>query len=542
MAVEIDYQARSGVTASVSITAGSASPSVYTDSGLSSAATMPYTLSGTGAESLYVGVVGNFRVVITYSDGKRVEAASGVSNATTTLTFRPVSDENTQEDVGNLSGTYAPLTRLADQTEPYTIAHNGSSNIIPIHTMNGYDYVWSCGLPIIDMDVRILADGLLANIHDSTVDATTTATGDVSSFTAPDFRALTMDASSWLAAGYSDTSPTLVADVMAKYGKDAIYSIESKDATTASVQKIVDLVTALGLKRNTVIQSANLGSLAPAVSAGITTMFVSDSPTPSAVVAAGVTGVVILYSTASATITACIDAGLMVWAWGVSRRADHASMAALGVSGVVSEDPLYTSSRSPVLTADTFSRLTWAPGHGLAANSRGTLVAPGKLQWSVGQNASALFGFLCPVADAASSYQIDFTWTFDAVGATNTAGMFLHIGSVTDDPYKDNISGAGYTGGYKIDLLKQGTLRIHRTDAPSTITQLQAVAATALTVDGTSVAVRINVTPTSITAAIPAQSKTITATDDTYRGGFIHAGQMGLSGALQGSISGITIT
>jgi glycerophosphoryl diester phosphodiesterase len=305
------------------------------------------------------------------------------------------------------TGSYSALRKLSGFSTPYTICHNGTNNVIPTHTIAGYDYAMSVGLPVMDIDVQVLADGQLANIHDSAVTNTTTSTGNVSTYTSFDFKKLTVDASSWVAAGYADTNPTLVSDILGRYGTRAVYVIEAKDGSTATVTKIVNLVTALGLTAQTVIQSTNLSSLAPAVSAGITANQVTNSPDATALAAAGVSMVTISYSGNTTAITNAVAAGLTVWVYGIQRRYDAAAATALGVTGLMSDDPAYSSSNTAFMTTDTFARQTWAPGHIIAANGRGTLISGGKLQYSVGQNASTLLGFLSPVANAASSYQID---------------------------------------------------------------------------------------------------------------------------------------
>jgi glycerophosphoryl diester phosphodiesterase len=440
------------------------------------------------------------------------------------------------------TGTYAQLMKLSGFARPYTVAHNGSSNILPIHTIQGYEYAFNAGFPILDLDAQLLADGSLANMHNTAVDNYASVTGNVNTFTVFDFKALTVNPSSWLAPGYPNYSPALIADVLGRFGPRACYAIEAKDATTSTVQKIVNLVTALGLKSQVIIQSVALGSLAPAVSAGIAAMHVTNTPDVAALAAAGVTGICILYSTSSATISAAVTAGLTVWAWGVQRRYDHAAMAALGVQGVVSDDPLYTSTTTALMTKDTFTRQTWAPGHVLDAASRGTLISGGKLQYGVGQNASTLLGWLSPVANAASTYTITWTWTYDAIGGSASAYPFIHVAAPDDRVFPNNIGSAGYGDGYRVQLQQNGSFQIQKTDrAAGTSTNIASVAATAPT-DGSSVTLTLTVTPTTVSASIPAQSKTITANDTSFRGGYVHCGQNGVGGAMQTSLSAVTVS
>ena len=58
------------------------------------------------------------------------------------------------------------------------IAHRGGRRIRPEHTLLAYDQALEDGTDILELDVHETSDGMLVVMHDSTVDRTTSCTGD----------------------------------------------------------------------------------------------------------------------------------------------------------------------------------------------------------------------------------------------------------------------------------------------------------------------------------------------------------------------------
>ena len=63
------------------------------------------------------------------------------------------------------------------------IAHSGGDGLFPENTMLAYERSTQLGSDVIDVDVRLTADGVLVAIHDSNVGRTTNGTGAVKDFT-----------------------------------------------------------------------------------------------------------------------------------------------------------------------------------------------------------------------------------------------------------------------------------------------------------------------------------------------------------------------
>ena len=91
----------------------------------------------------------------------------------------------------------APSPLLAD-TGLAVIAHRGASAHAPENTLPAFQLALDMGADVIEMDLRLSADGRVVVIHDATVDRTTGGTGAVAELTLAELKAL--DAGSAFAA------------------------------------------------------------------------------------------------------------------------------------------------------------------------------------------------------------------------------------------------------------------------------------------------------------------------------------------------------
>lgn len=74
--------------------------------------------------------------------------------------------------------------------QPIVTGHRGARGEAPENTVVGFQYALGLGLTIIELDVRMAADGELVVIHDSTVDRTTNGSGNVADLTVAELQAL----------------------------------------------------------------------------------------------------------------------------------------------------------------------------------------------------------------------------------------------------------------------------------------------------------------------------------------------------------------
>jgi len=205
-----------------------------------------------------------------------------------------------------------------------SIAHRGGPCCAPENTMQAFRNAYAHGVPAIEYDVRILEDGYLGVIHDSTVDRTTSGTGPVTSFTRAEFKALGL--------------PTY-GDVLGEFGNKTLMIIEPKVAGTTDVIKAMDGLRARGVaKTSVVISSFERADLVAAEARGYATMWLDFSV---AAVAAG-HGEWIAPRQTAVTSTLVRDAHarhLRVAPWTITTAAQDSAMLAKGVDAVISDRP-----------------------------------------------------------------------------------------------------------------------------------------------------------------------------------------------------------
>ncbi len=96
----------------------------------------------------------------------------------------------------------------ASGSPPRLVGHRGASEVAPENTLASFERARRDGADIVELDVRLTADGQVVAIHDDTVDRTTDGTGRVSAMTLAELRAL--DAGSWFGPDFAgEPIPTL---------------------------------------------------------------------------------------------------------------------------------------------------------------------------------------------------------------------------------------------------------------------------------------------------------------------------------------------
>jgi glycerophosphoryl diester phosphodiesterase len=121
------------------------------------------------------------------------------------------------------------------------IGHRGSPQERPENTMASFERAIELGATHVEVDVRTSADGVLVNIHDSTVDRTTNGTGRVRQLTLAELKAL--DAGAWFAPQYAGERVPTVAEVLDLLRRRNVsYYLDFKDG--AAPKLYADMVAA----------------------------------------------------------------------------------------------------------------------------------------------------------------------------------------------------------------------------------------------------------------------------------------------------------
>jgi glycerophosphoryl diester phosphodiesterase len=205
-----------------------------------------------------------------------------------------------------------------------SVAHRGGPCCAPENTMAAFRNAYQHDVPAIELDVHLLADGRLGVIHDATVDRTTNATGPVSSFTTAEFRALGL--------------PSL-ADVLREFGNRTLLVIEPKVAGTTDAIRLMQGLTAYGIRKSSVvINSFHRDDLLAAEARGYQTMWLNFTV---ADVAAGKgEWVAPKHTRLTATMVAAAHRrGIRVATWTITTPEQEAVALAKGVDAVITDRP-----------------------------------------------------------------------------------------------------------------------------------------------------------------------------------------------------------
>jgi glycerophosphoryl diester phosphodiesterase len=373
--------------------------------------------------------------------------------------------------------THGAIARVADLTFPLVVAHRGGANLFPENTMAAYEGAAAMGCQAIEAgDLQLTSDGALVAMHDTTVDRTTTGSGNVSAYTTPGIRILRVDASAWFGGRWADQPVPTFADILDRLGGHVVLVPETKSVGSATVVAIIDAVCARGLQEGVIIQTFQLSEVALIAAAGISAMYLMGTgvqATPAAVATAGAPFVGLNKDAANlAGVVADLHAvGLRVLAWTVDMQNDYDSVIAAGCDGIFTNEPLYAArdyayrtTTAPWPVDGTYSHgMLVYPGVGpLVAypamqGGRGRFIgAPGAWRWAL-STTPYLAGPVCPVEGADGTYTISLQLVYDVPpisDRTRWGGIFF---GVTTDDCPDDVDTAT---GYLVALRWNGTLEV----------------------------------------------------------------------------------
>lgn len=212
-------------------------------------------------------------------------------------------------------------------------AHRGASREFPENTIAAFSRAVALGVPEIELDVHLSADGVPVVLHDETVDRTTKHQGTVSAFTAAELGA--MD------AGGGEGIPTLDAVIALVAGRTRL-NIEVKAAAAADA--VLELV-ARNPTLDWAISSFDWDVLRHA------RKYDADAPlwpltigaTEAAIALAqeiGATQLNLLDQAVDADIVRFLDdLGIASWIWTVNDPDRARDLVAWGVTGICTDDP-----------------------------------------------------------------------------------------------------------------------------------------------------------------------------------------------------------
>lgn len=159
---------------------------------------------------------------------------------------------------------------VAADAPPRIIAHAGGIHLFPANTMVAFRGAAALGVDVLEMDVHLTRDDLLATIHDETVDRTTEGTGRVRDFTLAELQRL--DASTDYRRGdgsnpwrNQSVAHAALAEVFATFaGTSLDFVVELKNAGedgALAARELAALLREYGLEQRVVVCSFHVETL-----------------------------------------------------------------------------------------------------------------------------------------------------------------------------------------------------------------------------------------------------------------------------------------
>lgn len=385
-----------------------------------------------------------------------------------------------------------------DLPTPFYVAHRGGAAFAPEQSEDAYRISAALGVDILDGDVQDLGDGAFVAMHDSTVDATTNATGPVATYNAMSILNLNAAAKfPWPRT----TAPALVSDVISRYAAQSTLSFECKDLTQGDA--FMDLVEKRGAVDAVILTTNSTPFMQAAKARGFKVFYYwpfngtgtnadgvgGNGLTIAEAVAAGVDYITVDWNRQRKSIPALVASGIPIAPYDIVTRADRDGALAMGCDGIVSDHWYYLKANRALATVTSWKDGMY--GHGFLSNPRlpgntasYTIVNGGLVIEATG--GSVIVGELCPIVDPAYTLDVDLGWLTDPTGSGTPAIVFDF--GVPDDT-NQNTSMGGATGlnmtGWKAYLRWLGGMTLYkisaRTDAATVTSGSATVADTSIT-------------------------------------------------------------
>lgn len=146
------------------------------------------------------------------------------------------------------------------------IAHRGGSGLRPENTLAAFDHAVKLGVDLLEMDVRLTADGELAVIHDASVDRTTNGSGAVSGMPLRELQGL--DAGYHFSADNGVSFPyrgrgvriPALKEVFAVHGAMRMV-VEMKSSGETTARALCDLLRAAGMTQKILVAAFDVATL-----------------------------------------------------------------------------------------------------------------------------------------------------------------------------------------------------------------------------------------------------------------------------------------
>jgi glycerophosphoryl diester phosphodiesterase len=372
--------------------------------------------------------------------------------------------------VAGCSGGQQTATEFLTE-DHYFIAHRGSGDEAPEHTLAAYTYAVDRGARAIEISVHRTQDGVLVCHHDFTLERTCGGfPGAIKDMTFAELADHPVDMTRWVGPNWGRHPVPRLDDVLDEIGGRTIVFVEPKDP--AARADVIRTITDRGLQDATVFKQHYMfrGDEA-ARRAGLAVWNYYDLAATAADIEALASRSDGIGAEANndpldpdriALIKAAVATGKPVIAWAVHRRHQVDQLAGLGVRGFMASSWSYLAQEPAPERRDGFSDGRVRPGDlpssqgaqpGLAWNSDNSIAmvdASGPQSLSMGS--------MCPLPS--NSYSLAFEMRFDSMPMEKSQHAGVVIGRDNDAPYRFGISGP--SSGQLVILRANGSLELRQ--------------------------------------------------------------------------------
>lgn len=445
----------------------------------------------------------------------------------------------------------------AERGSRYLIAHRGAGDVRPEHTMVAYRAARDWGAQAMELSASSTSDGVLICMHDLTYDRTTNFKGvihDLPSSVLSQVRVVQPQLGpAWTRQPLPEVP--LLEQALTELGGHAVLCIEPKrdddyEAVVALIRKhkLVDSVMIKLYYQSKKLDLARQAGFPVFAYLGQSDVSVDALQALAARLDPAIDCLVIPSGSNDAEeylpdqlVSAAVSTGVPVWVYPVHRRSEADRYYAQGVEGVITASVGYSHGTVRARNAVDWAAEAIAVGE-ITREPATTAYAPG---WTAdgtftlaarGVQHFVTLGQLSPLKDAAvkgtQRYRIDFEARWDALPSDLGSCLSLAFAQADDRYYEHQL---GHSDGYHAMLRADGSLELYRHSAGNPVgTQLGRQIATTDPAVGQWMRFRVEVSAAAITWSRTdlADAAAITATDATYRGGYLHIGRSSIDGSL----------
>ena len=441
------------------------------------------------------------------------------------------SARGTQVPLGTPSETYVDGATVSSllASKVFHVAHRGSGDNWPEHTMAAYSGAVEMGAKAIEISVCATRDGVLVCHHDTNTLRMTGVDLEIADTDYGRIKVLKNDARSWLGAGAGLEPIPRLKDVLDRFAATHVIFIEDKQGTNTGA--LLDVMDAYPAATEHFVwkQTAGSPTYEEAAARGYTTWgyFIDNTDGQFTELAPRFDMLGIYHGATDAEIAELVSFGKPVICWEIHTRWMRERVLALGVQGLMCSNYPYVSTDEAAANRDAF-------GTGLRS--------AGDLPWVLGlkyqpeilpreksvrlaheSTSGYLLGSLGPLPAGDQEIQLEIRWPELPPG--RHAGAGLAFGMPDDSPYRAGIPGP--VGGYHVLLRASGAVEVYRRNVTggeeATADELIGSFATEPVVPGTWTGLGVSMDSQGLTVKRKGGAEAWSASipDMTYRGGYL---------------------